>query len=88
MSKYLTTHLPGSKQDRNVEQLARECLAEAHGNPERAIALARLRLRESYLAQIKRAGIRLFRPRQARQPGDREWLRIAPMPSPQQSSAS
>ena len=44
-----------SKQDRTVEKLARECLAEAHGNPERAIALARLRLREIYLAQIKKA---------------------------------
>ena len=38
----------------NHDDLARECLAEAHGNPERAIALARKRLGEIYLAQIKR----------------------------------
>ena len=39
----------------NHDDLAGECLAEAHGNPERAIALARKRLGEIYLAQIKRA---------------------------------
>jgi hypothetical protein len=44
-----------SKQYRTVEQLARECLGAAHGNRERAIALGRRRLREIYLAQIKKA---------------------------------
>lgn len=37
------------------EQIARACLAETGNNPERAIALARRRLREIYLAQIKKA---------------------------------
>jgi hypothetical protein len=49
-----------SKQDRTVEKLVRECIAEAHGNPERAIALGRLRLREIYLAQVKKAEARYF----------------------------
>ena len=44
----------------NHDDLAREFLAEAHGNPERAIALARRRLREIYLAQIKRAESNYF----------------------------
>jgi hypothetical protein len=54
---YIKHRSPTSKRAgaRTPEQIAAECLAEAHGNPERAIALGRLRLREIYLAQIKRA---------------------------------
>jgi hypothetical protein len=52
---YINRRFTTSKQDRAVEKLVRECIAEAHGNPERAIALGRLRLREIYLAQIKKA---------------------------------
>src|SRR5262245_53379644 len=42
------------------EQLAQECLAEAGGNRDRAIALGRKRLREIYLAEIKRAEFDYF----------------------------
>ena len=46
----------------NHDDLARECLAEAHGNPERAIALARKRLGEIARsnAGIKRANAARF----------------------------
>jgi hypothetical protein len=43
------------------EQLARECLAEANNNPDRAIALGCQRAREIYLAQVKRLKAEYFK---------------------------